>query len=198
MNAGLHRLALATAAATTAGMLALAGCAARGAPARAAGGSATVTTSAVRTPASGAAHIIAYSINSDGPRFAVIVTGAVGDHGAGMTVYPDGKVDPEHTSELSLRLGRGSFRLRIAALDKKVIRAYQHWPGNQATCSGSIAVSAPAPVVAGSGTGLYKRISGSFTLTTTIDEIDARPCNGTGRFLSQVIVIAGPGSVRFG
>jgi len=149
-------------------------------------------------PAGGAVHMIAYSINSDGPRFSAIVTGSVGDHGGGVTVYPNGKVDREHTSQLSLRLTHGSFRLSIAGLDKKIISAFRQWQGNATTCSGSVSVTDPTPVVAGSGTGLYRGIKGSFTLTATIDEIDARPCEGTGKFLSQVIVIAGPGAVSFG
>ena len=115
-----------------------------------------------------------------------------------MTVHPNGTVDPEHTSELKLELTHGSFRLSIAALDKAVIRAYQHWPHNPATCSGSITVSAPAPVVAGSGSGSYRGISGAFTMTATIDEVDVKPvCNGTSKFLSQVILLAGTGSVSY-
>ena len=27
----------------------------------------------------------------------MIVTGAIGDYGHGLSVYPDGKVDPDHT-----------------------------------------------------------------------------------------------------
>lgn len=52
------------------------------------------------------------------------------------------------------------------------------------------------PVVAGSGTGSYRGISGSFALTVTIDEVDVKPvCNGTSKFLSQVILLAGSGTV---
>lgn len=45
-----------------------------------------------------------------------------------MTIYPDGKVDPAHTSELELRLTRGSFRLSIAALDQAFVSAASHEP----------------------------------------------------------------------
>jgi hypothetical protein len=115
-----------------------------------------------------------------------------------VTVHPNGTVDPEHTSQLELNLTHGSFRLSIAAADKAVVRAYQHWPSNPATCSGSITVSAPAPVVAGSGTGRYRGITGDFTLTITIDEVDVKPvCNGTSKFLSQVILLDGTGTVSY-
>ena len=55
-----------------------------------------------------------YSINSDGPDFRAVVTGAVGDYGPAVTVHPDGTVDPSHSSELELKLTAGSFRLSIA------------------------------------------------------------------------------------
>ena len=45
----------------------------------------TVTAAAGRTPATGAIHgvanLVIYSINSDGPDFQAIVSGAIGDYG---------------------------------------------------------------------------------------------------------------------
>jgi len=93
----------------------------------------------------------------------------------------------------------GSFLLNGAALDKRVVTALRHWRGNPATCSGSATVTAAAPIVAGSGIGAYRGISGSFTLTATVDEIDAKAgCTATGTFIAQVIVITGTGTVRTG
>jgi hypothetical protein len=179
------------------GMLAIAGCA----PAATTAAGAAKTTAAGRTsttPAGGMVHIITYSINSDGPYFRVLLTGAIGDYGPAVTVHPDGTVDPEHTGDLELKLTHGSFRLGIAGIDKKVIDAYRHWPDNPRTCSGSISFTAAAPVVAGSGTGLYQGIGGSFSLAVTIEEVDVKPvCNGTSRFLSQVILMTGAGTVTF-
>jgi hypothetical protein len=160
---------------------------------------ATASTGTVTTAASGNTHVTLYSINSDGPRFQAIVTGAVGDHGQAVSVYPDGRVDPQHDSDLSLRMTRGSFLLNGAALDTRVVTAFRRWRGNPATCSGSAIVTAQAPVVAGSGTGAYRRVSGSFTLTATVDEIDVKSgCTATGKFLAQVIVITGAGTIRTG
>jgi hypothetical protein len=145
-----------------------------------------------------ATHITVYSINSDGPYFRAILTGAVGDYGPAVTVHPDGTVDPEHTSQMELRLTHGSFRLSIAGLDTKIADAFRDRPYNVSTCSDSIGFTAAFPVVAGSGTGSYRGISGSFTMTVTIDEVDVKPvCNGTSKFLSQVILLAGAGSVSF-
>ena len=160
---------------------------------------ASTTTTPTTPPLSRNTHITLYSINSDGPRFQAIVTGAVGDHGQAVSVYPDGRIDPEHDSDLSLRLGRGSFLLSAAVLDKAVINAFRHWPGDPATCSGHISVTAAVPVVPGSGTGAYRGMTGGFTLTATVDEIDEKSgCTATGAFIAQVIVITGQGTVRRG
>jgi hypothetical protein len=194
-----NRLAIVVSVAGLAAALAITGCASATASAtRTAAGSGTSTARAAQAPADSQAHIMVYSINSDGPDFRAILTGAVGDYGPAVTVHPDGTVDPEHTSELELQLTHGSFRLSIAGLDTKIADAYRHWPSNPGTCSGSISLTAAFPVVAGSGTGSYRGISGSFTVTVTIDEVDVKPvCNGTSKFLSQVILVAGSGTVSF-
>jgi hypothetical protein len=187
------RRAAALALAALAGALASAACASATSASVAANATPPAATAAV---SSRTAHIMAYSINSDGPAFQVIVTGAVGDWGQALSVYPDGAVDPDHSSELSLKLTHGSFRLSIARLDTGIVSAYHHWPSNPGTCSGSIAVTAATPIVAGSGTGSYRGISGTFTVTATIDEIDVKPvCDGTSPFRSQVVFIVGLGTV---
>ena len=149
----------------------------------------------------GSVHLTAYTDN-DGPTETVIVTGAVGDYGKAVSVYPNGTVDPEHDSELSLQLSHGTFRLDIASLDKAFVAAMLHdFPTDATTCSGSVDVTQQVPVVPGSGTGAYKTVGGAFTLTIALDEVDTvsstQPCNGTGSFLGQAIVISGPGTVAF-
>jgi hypothetical protein len=147
---------------------------------------------------SGSSNIMLYSINSDGPDFQAIVTGAVGDYGPAVTVLPDGKVDPQHTSEMKLNLHHGTFRLSIATIARDVTSAYRHWPSNDRTCSGSITFTAAAPIVAGSGTGAYAGITGSYTTKVTVDEVDKKPvCNGTSPFISQVILLNGAGTVSY-
>lgn len=196
-------LAVVLGAAVLAGTLASAGCApAATKPSAttnsAAGGTSVASMTRAATPAGGAVHMTAYSINSDGPFFRVIVTGAIGDYGPAVTVYPNGQVDPQHTSDMELKLTHGSFWLRIAGLEKKLLLAFRHWPANPATCSGRITATGAVPVVAGSGTGLYRGISGSFAMAVTVDEVDVKPvCDGTGKFLSQVILLTGAGTVSF-
>jgi hypothetical protein len=188
------------AAAAVAAAVALAGCADQAKPAASGTTAAAGRTLAAKGghPAGGTVHIIDYSINSDGPYLRAILTGAIGDYGPAVTVYPDGRVDPQHTSQMRLSLTHGSFRLGIAALDKQIVKAYSHWPADRATCSGSISFTISAPVVPGSGTGMYAGISGRFSMTVTIDEVDVKPvCDGTSRFLSQVILMTGTGTVSF-
>ena len=190
----------ALAAVVLAGATVLAGCSAQPRPAAPATTPPAATTATADShPAGGTVHIIDYSINTDGPYLHAILTGAVGDYGPAVTVYPDGQVDPQHTSQLRLNLTHGTFRLDIVALDEQIVQAYGHWPVNRATCSGSISFTIAVPVVPGSGTGLYRGIGGRFSVTVTIDEVDVKPvCNGTSRFLSQVILMTGTGTVSFG
>jgi hypothetical protein len=196
-----NRLTAILAVVTLAAALALAGCASRSAEKTAYSAESAVASgkpSAAAAAVGGEVHIMAYSIDSDGPGFRAILAGAVGDYGPAVTVGPKGKVDPEHTSQLELKLVHGSFRLSIASIGKKITSAYRHRPANPRTCSGSISFTAAAPVVTGSGDGAYQGISGSFMMTVTIDEVDAKPvCNGTSRFLAQVIWLAGSGTVSF-
>jgi hypothetical protein len=188
-------------AAMVAGAVAMTGCASAATKTSttrtaASGGTSPTTKKQATAAAAGKVHITVYSINSDGPGFRVVLTGAVGDYGPGVTVYPSGKIDPRHTSEMELKLTHGSFRLSIASLGKKIVSAFRHFPGNTSTCSGTVTVAGVAPIVAGSGTGSYRGISGGFSMTATIDEVDAQPvCNGTGKFLSQVILMVGSGTI---
>jgi hypothetical protein len=181
----MHKIALAFGAVVLSGALA----AACSAPARA-------TTSAPGPAAvHGTANIMLYSINSDGPGFRAVVSGAIGDYGPAVTVYPDGKVDPEHNSEMELNLTRGSFRLNIEQLDKKFVAAASREPIYPRTCSDLFDFEVGVPIVPGSGTGAYRGITGSFSVTITGDEVAARPCRAQAPFLWQVIVVAGQGSV---
>ena len=49
--------------------------------------------------------------------------------------------------------------------------------------------------MAGSGTGAYKEISGTFKMTITVDEVDS--LSNCKAHLSQTIVTSGSGSVSY-
>ena len=138
--------------------------------------------------------------NDDLPGATVILSGAIGDFGEAVSVLPDGTVDPEHASQFNLALTQGSFRIVIGPLHAKFVNALSHASYNRTTCSGHAAVTGAAPVVAGSGTGAYKGISGNFTLTIAVNEVDAKPgCQpfSGSALLAQSIFIAGSGTVSF-
>jgi hypothetical protein len=175
---------------------ALAGCSSAG-PKATASSDASVAMTKDNSANSGGTHILVYSINSDGVDLRSIVTGTIGDYGPAETIYPDGKADPAHSSQLELKLTRGSFRLSIAALDKAFVRATSHEPIYPRTCSDFVSVTAAAPIVARSGTGSYRGISGSFQMTATLDEVEASSCKpaSPASFLWQVISLTGSGTL---
>jgi hypothetical protein len=180
------------AAATAAGIVLLGGCASGTATAPA-----TSAAAAGGGTTSGAVRLTGYS-NSDGPRSTAILTGAIGDYGTAVSVHPDGTVDPQHSSQLRLGLTRGSFRIVIGPLDKQLVSAFRRFPPDRVTCSGIVTVTGAAPVVADSGTGAYRGISGSFRLTIMIAEVDARrDCSPSSAFLSQAVIMTGRGTVSF-
>ncbi|WP_194914579.1 hypothetical protein [Catenulispora rubra] len=185
----MNKTFTATTAAAALGVLTILGCSA-----------ATADASAAKTPVT-AAHLTGFTTD-DGPTEQVILSGAVGDFGKGVSVNPDGSVNPEHNSQLELQLQRGTFRLDIASIDKAFVAAMAHqFPSDPATCSGHIDVTQHVAVVKGSGTGAYRGVSGDFTLTLSLDEVDkptaGQPCDGTQAFVSQTIITAGPGNLRF-
>jgi hypothetical protein len=150
-----------------------------------------------RAAAGGRVFFTAYQ-NDDLPGSTVVLSGAIGDFGAGVSVLRNGKVDPEHSSQFKLALTQGSFKIVIGPLHSKLLKALSHAAYNRKTCSGHVAVTGAAPVVAGSGTGAYKGISGKFELTITANEVDnspgCQPFHGTP-LLAQTVFIAGPGTV---
>jgi hypothetical protein len=173
---------------TTGGVSAAAKTRAPGAPAVARAAAAT----------GGKANIMIYGVNTDGAYWHAIISGVIGDYGPAVSIYPDGKIDPMHNSEMELRLTHGSFRLSIAALDKAFVKATSHEPTYPKTCTDLISVTGTTPIVAGSGKGAYRGISGSFPVTITLNEVEARPCQPSpGAFRAQLITVAGTGTVSF-
>jgi hypothetical protein len=182
--------------------LALAGCGTAAAAHQPAQTSAQVPANPAVANVRGTTNIVIYSVNSDGPYFRAVLSGSIGDYGPAVAVYPDGKVDPEHDSELQLDLSRGTLRLNIAKLDQEFSRAIMPYPRYPATCSAYVSFTTRVPVVAGSGTGSYRGITGDFTLGVTADEALAgagsgagEPCTQVQRRLWEIIILGGPGTV---
>ena len=177
-----------------AGALAATGCA----PSVASTVAASTSAASPATAARDNAHLMVYSINSDGPDFRAIVTGTIGDYGPAVTVFPDGKVNPSHTHDLELKLTHGSFKLSLTELDKKFVAVASHEPIYPRTCSDYMTASATMPIVPGSGTGAYRGISGRFHATITADEVEKKPCQPVGAIQYQALVLRGPGHLSVG
>jgi len=142
----------------------------------------------------GEVHLVIWSVDSDGPDFQAILSGAIGDYGPAVTVLPDGKVDPEHTSEMELELRHGSFRLYIDGIASKFRAQTANEPVYHATCSDYLSVAGTMPVVEGSGTGAYRGIRGDFSATLSgYEDERTSPCGGG--FLAQLLVLTGSGTV---
>ena len=190
-----NRVAAILAIAAVAGALVTGGCVSA-----AAKPSAAVATASARAAATtgGTANIMIYGLNTDGAHFHAIVSGVIGDYGPAVSIYPNGQVDPLHNSQLELRLTHGSFGLSIAALDKAFVTVGSHAPIYPTTCTDLISVTRITPIVAGSGTGAYRGIRGSFRLTLALNEVEARPCQpNPGAFRAQLITVAGSGTIAF-
>jgi hypothetical protein len=178
-------------------VLTIGGCSASAGPKPHGGtGAASTAATLTGTPAiGGAVRLTAYTDN-DGPNATVVLTGAIGDFGTAVSVNSNGTPDAEHTSQWDLRLAHGSFRLAIADLDHHFVAAMRTFPPHRASCSGTVTVSAPAAIVANSGTGAYHGIAGTFALTLELDEVDTGA--GCATFGAQSIVISGNATVTIG
>jgi hypothetical protein len=143
---------------------------------------ASVSGASASTVSNGTVHIISYG-DGAGAGNAVILTGAIGDSGSGISVDANGTTDPANGTEQQLTLVHGSFRVSTKALDKSINKAFNSFQPNTSTCSGNVTATGVAPVVSGSGTGAYSGISGSFTVTFTYAAIG--PKNASGKHKGQ-------------
>ena len=165
--------------AAVAGVLVLCGCtpaATKASTSGSQGATPAATGHAAGRPAGtsgGLVHITGYSDN-DGPKSTVILTGGIGDFGQAVRTYANGTTEQQY-NQLNLSFTHGTFQLSIARLEANLVSAFGHFPASTSTCSGVVTATASTPVVAGFGTGAYKGISGGFTMTVTVAEVDASP-----------------------
>jgi hypothetical protein len=145
--------------------------------------------------AGGVVQLTTYQDN-DGPTSTAVLTGAIGDYGKAVRTYANGTVVQQY-NRLDLVVSHGSFELEIAGLEQSLVRAFGLFPTDLKSCSGIEVVHATAPIAAGSGTGAYKGITGSFKLTVTINEVDSWPrCPRTGQgLLTETVFGVGEGNV---
>jgi hypothetical protein len=166
----------------------------------------SVSTSTASTTSGGRVHLVDYGDES-GVGSTVLLTGAIGDSGSGDSIDANGTPDSQNNTEVELALVSGSFRISVVGLDKKITSAFNNFKVNSSTCSGYVSVTGATPIVAGSGTGAYTGISGSFNLTITIAEIGPKNTSGKQKGqcnesnsaapIGSAQVVTGSGTVSF-
>jgi hypothetical protein len=128
----------------------------------------------------------------------ILFTGAVGDYGSSHSVSSTGGKKFGTAS-----LTKGTITLDLTAVTKKANNASPTF--DAATCSGSISVSAAAPIV--SGTGLYAGIHGTVKITESFGFIGSTyksgpkkgRCNlsNSAPTVAQMGTVYGSGTVSF-
>jgi hypothetical protein len=133
----------------------------------------------------------------------VLITGAIGDYGKTESVNKNGTPDPNGNYGKAV-LHQGTIEVNLTALNEKENNLPQTI-FNLKSCSAHASVSAPVPVV--DGTGLYTGISGTLMFSTTFAFIGPRVTSGPNKGqcsksnnappLAQWISVMGSGTVGF-
>jgi hypothetical protein len=138
----------------------------------------------------GGVHLYEADTALDGNLGTVILTGAVTDHG---TDHQGDPVDGINRLELS----KGSFAINVNDVGNELASL----PVDPATCSSDGSATAPIRIVAGSGTGAYRGISGTFATTASEAFIVARLANGqcdtNATRYPGVLIARGAGAVSY-
>src|ERR1700722_343874 len=135
----------------------------------------------------GTVHITIFAVNTDGPKFVAIISGAIADYGSAVA--------NEESTELTLHLAKGTFSLNVATLDAKLVSETAHEPLYVATCSDYFKVKGTVHIVAGSGDGAYRRIAGTFNSSITVNEDQGPPCSHASTPFRQIFILDGAGTV---
>lgn len=161
-------------------------------------GSGALAADAASAPAGGAVQLIAQPTSSG--RGTIIFTGAIGDSGRTVTVAKNGK--PQSGGDYSkVTLTKGTLTFNQTAFQTAASAASPVI--DQATCSASLKIT--APITLAGGTGLYKGISGTVTLTEWYDFVAPRfnsgkkkgQCDFVTTPAAQSGLVEGSGKVKF-
>jgi hypothetical protein len=147
------------------------------------------------TPMGGQVRIFVLPGNVQG-KGTIVVAGAVGDYG---------KTTREKHGIGKVVLHKGTFEVNLAAISKKLNHA-KPTVANTTTCSFVFGATAPAKLF--NGTGTYKGISGTVTLTETFagygpfykTGAHKGKCNTSNNSIpiAQWASVTGVGNVKFG
>ena len=103
----------------------------------------------------------------------VLITGAIGDYGTGLSTDKNGKATANGNYE-KISLQKGGFIVNATGLNAKLSHAKPTF--NKATCS--ILLQGTGPGTLSGGTGAYKGIKGTLQITVTFAGVAPRLPNG--------------------
>jgi hypothetical protein len=145
--------------------------------------------SAAATPTGGEVHVYEADIALAGNIGTVILTGAITDHGKDhQGVAGGGTIN-------RLVLSKGSFEIDLRKLGSDL-----NFPVDPESCGSDGSATDQVPIVPGSGTGAYKGISGTFTVTAAVASIMPRlngTCNANATQYPGVLIGSGSGTVSY-
>ena len=162
------------------------------------GGSPAFAATTPSTPAGGPVKVFATPNGNGGGT--IVITGAIGDYGRTLTINKNGTTNA-NGNYVRITLQKGTFEVNSTALNAKADKAQP--TGDLTTCSGSLSVT--GPVTLSDGTGLYRGISGTVSITETFAYVAARfttgkhkgLCNESAQPIGQYGSITGTGTVSF-
>jgi hypothetical protein len=151
---------------------------------------------ATAAPAPGA--IVVYSPQKNSIHGTITITGAIGDYGTSTAVNKAGK-PAQSGGYVKITLQKGAFEINTTAFNTQAAKVQPTI--DDATCSASASATGPATIF--NGTGLYKGIAGTLTITAFFGLISKTAKSGAhkgqcnGKPLNQYMVISGSGNVTF-
>ena len=153
-------------------------------------------TALAQTPSSGSIRVwglaeVTGPTNKPSP---VVVTGVIGDYGTTQSVNSSGVPD-ENGNYVKVTLRMGTFVVNITQLNQ-LFGSLQPTEFNSANCS-AVFTAGPAsvPIKSGSGTGSYKGISGTLSMTVNMAAIAPKTKSGSCNMSNSASPVAGWGTV---
>jgi hypothetical protein len=134
-----------------------------------AGGSAALAAGSTPTP--GKIKVFVSTVNNTKSK--ILITGAIGDYGTGVSTDKNGKADANGAFQ-KVTLKQGGFVVDATAFNKALNHVSPQT--NKTNCSLVFAGSGPGSLE--NGTGLYKGIGGTVTITATFAGIAPRFTSG--------------------
>lgn len=137
----------------------------------------------------------------NGPSGKIVVAGAIGDWGSVLSIDKNGKPDP-NGNYVKVTLKKGGFEINSTALNKKTANPRPQ-VASDTTCS--VSAGGSAPVTLFNGTGLYKGISGTATVTLTFTGVGRRyqtgpkkgQCSHSQNAIAMLGSVIGHGTIHF-